>query len=218
MKRSIKALLLTMLMIVAMSTTALAAEEEPKAGLYLTGSDTNVTIVMQDANGAAVGADQDDASYYPDAVRMQVTYTGDATVDDQFVVLLMEGSNPVPTASNPICYINQVAKEADKSVTFDVYPMLSGSTPMTLYITSNRAEFETIDISMNYVAPYKLGDVTGDGQIFAEDAMAALKISVGLGSWTDTQKLAADVNSDGDVFAGDAMNILKKSVGLAAGF
>ena len=60
---------------------------------------------------------------------------------------------------------------------------------------------------------YLLGDVNGDGEIKANDALEVLKAVVGKTVLDGTQTLAADVNKDGDVKANDALEILKKVVG-----
>ncbi len=60
---------------------------------------------------------------------------------------------------------------------------------------------------------YTLGDINGDGEIKANDALEALKAVVGKVTLTETQELAGDVNKDGEVKANDALEILKKVVG-----
>ena len=64
----------------------------------------------------------------------------------------------------------------------------------------------------------KMGDVTGDGNIDAKDALAVLKAAVGKQDLTDSQAKAADVNEDGKIDAKDALEILKKSVKKPACF
>ena len=58
-----------------------------------------------------------------------------------------------------------------------------------------------------------LGDVNGDGEIKANDALETLKAVVGKVILTADQEAAADVNKDGEVKANDALEILKKVVG-----
>jgi len=57
------------------------------------------------------------------------------------------------------------------------------------------------------------GDLTGDGEVSAADALEVLKSVVGKVTLTDDQKVAADVTDDGEVSAADALDILKKVVG-----
>lgn len=61
--------------------------------------------------------------------------------------------------------------------------------------------------------PETIGDVNGDGDINAKDALAVLKISVGKLTPTDAQKAVADINGDGKSDAKDALEILKYVVG-----
>ncbi len=60
------------------------------------------------------------------------------------------------------------------------------------------------------------GDVNNDGEVRANDAILALRISIGLTTPTNYQNWAADMNEDGNVKANDAILILRKSIGLAA--
>ncbi len=60
------------------------------------------------------------------------------------------------------------------------------------------------------------GDVDGDGQIRANDAILTLRIVAGLASVDESQKWAADMNGDGEVKADDAILILRKAGGLTA--
>ncbi len=57
------------------------------------------------------------------------------------------------------------------------------------------------------------GDVDGDGQIKAADALMILKQIVGKVTLTDTQITAGDVDGDGQIKAADALLVLKKIVG-----
>ncbi|MBR4867930.1 MAG: hypothetical protein IKU10_02135 [Clostridia bacterium] len=57
------------------------------------------------------------------------------------------------------------------------------------------------------------GDLTGDGEVSASDALEVLKSVVGKVTLTADQKVAADVTGDGEVSAADALDILKKVVG-----
>lgn len=58
-----------------------------------------------------------------------------------------------------------------------------------------------------------LGDVNGDGNIDAKDALAVLKISVGKLTATEEESRRADVNRDEKIDAKDALEILKYTVG-----
>lgn len=64
------------------------------------------------------------------------------------------------------------------------------------------------------VSALTMGDVDNDGDIKAADARLALRASVGLENFDETQKKAADVDYDGAIKAADARIILRASVGL----
>ncbi len=59
----------------------------------------------------------------------------------------------------------------------------------------------------------KYGDVNGDKEVDAKDALLVLKAAVGKETLTDAQKKAADVNVDNAIDAKDALDILKFAVG-----
>ena len=62
------------------------------------------------------------------------------------------------------------------------------------------------------------GDIDGDGEITAGDAILALRFAAEIQIPTDTQKSAADVDRDGETTAGDAILILRRAVGLIEAF
>ena len=59
-----------------------------------------------------------------------------------------------------------------------------------------------------------IGDVDGDGEITADDALDILKSKAGLIVLTDKAKKVADVDGDGEITSDDALDILKKKAGL----
>lgn len=60
------------------------------------------------------------------------------------------------------------------------------------------------------------GDVNGDGSVSLDDALLALRASMGLFTLDETQTEAADVNQSGSVTAEDALAILRYAMGLIA--
>ena len=60
-----------------------------------------------------------------------------------------------------------------------------------------------------------LGDLDFDGSITSADALATLRISVGLESSDGSTKLIADVDDDSSITSADALEILRCSVGLS---
>ena len=59
-----------------------------------------------------------------------------------------------------------------------------------------------------------IGDVDGDGQITANDALTILRASLGMENLTPDQTALADVDSDGSITSADALAVLRYSVGL----
>ena len=62
------------------------------------------------------------------------------------------------------------------------------------------------------------GDLDGDEEVNAKDALLVLKAAVGKIELTEDQFTAADVTADGDVNARDALDILKYAVGKLDSF
>ena len=60
-----------------------------------------------------------------------------------------------------------------------------------------------------------LGDIDGDGEITANDALTILRSSVGMTDLTPEQTKLADVDNDGEITANDALAVLRYSVGMA---
>ncbi len=78
----------------------------------------------------------------------------------------------------------------------------------TCMVSANQAMVET----------YSLGDVNGDQNVSAQDALLVLKYAVGKANLTDNQFQAAEVTGDGFLNAVDALEILKYAVGKSAKF
>jgi len=60
------------------------------------------------------------------------------------------------------------------------------------------------------------GDIDGDGNINAKDAILALQFSAEIKQPNPQELCAADMNDDGNVLSNDAIRILRKAVGLEA--
>lgn len=73
---------------------------------------------------------------------------------------------------------------------------------------------QTLPVSSLAEGPYFLCDISMDGTIGSEDARFALRMSVGLESYTEALLKIADADEDGVVTPGDARLILRVSVGL----
>ena len=59
------------------------------------------------------------------------------------------------------------------------------------------------------------GDVTGDGHVDANDALALLRYSLGIITLSDAQLAVSDIDGNGNVDANDALMLLRMALGLA---
>ena len=91
---------------------------------------------------------------------------------------------------------------------------MSGQT-YYIYISSNDGTNSYKKVaSFSYYAPYKLGDVTGEGTINSADALEVLKHAAKLTELTGTKYLAANVQKDATLNSADAVKILKYAAKL----
>lgn len=192
MKHKVRRLALVLALALLLSTLALAADK----------------ATVTPANGAVLG--------FVDSSQNNLTLTKTGlTPGGMYLVLVLKGTDTVPTESN-ILYINQATADEKGTVTFDnVYP--SSLVDSTVYLSGTElaglTKMGEIDLKV------MLGDISDDGNCDAVDATFILQNVVGgSGSFTDQQKMAADVNGDGYVDAVDATLILQKIVGLISKF
>lgn len=219
MKKVFKTVLVLALAVLCLTAVA-AAAEAPVSGIcdvtVESGFSGSVTWKAQKADGTQVptATAQGDSQVYADAVKLELTYTG-ADNTAQYLVLVLNDGTQVPTETN-VSYVDQDGNKA--SVVFTIYPssLTSGKT-YDVYLSSNASSGSVTTMtkvaSFGYYAAYKLGDVDESGTITASDALAALRISVGDGTWTENQRLAADADGSNVVTAADALLILRASVG-----
>ena len=213
MKRLLRSLLLA-----AVLTAALAAEPTV-AGIYGVTDGNGVTLTPQTAGQSVITAETQESygAYYANAVRFGVekdNLTGGA----QYLLLVVKGTE-APSEKN-ILYIDQQAADSSGKVSFNAYPSSLTKDKYRVYVVGQGSSYslENPTARFSYYQPYTLGDVNDDTRILSNDALFALQMSVGLGTWTETQRLAADVNLDGKVLSNDALFILQKSVGLPTVF
>lgn len=218
MKRLLRSLLLAAVLTAALCVGALAAEPTA-AGIYAVTGGEGVTLTPQTANQSAINASTqgDYSDYYVDAVRFGVEKDG-LTEGTQYLLLVVKGAE-APSEKN-IVYIDQQAADSNGKVNFNAYPSSLTKDNYRVYVVGENSAYSqgTPTARFSYYQPYTLGDVNGDGRILSNDALCALQISVGLGTWTETQRLAADVNLDSKVLSNDALFILQRSVGLPTVF
>ena len=132
-------------------------------------------------------------------------------------MLLLEGDSKVPTSGN-IQYIDQMSVTGGKA-TFTLKPRALTTGKYYIYISTSDKALEPIALFEYGPQPaYTMGDIDGDGEFTATDALYALQMAVGLGNWSTNQELAARVCGDAFVSASDALKILQRAVGLITSF
>lgn len=217
MKKVFKTVLVLALAVLCL--TAVAAAAEADSGICDVTPANGATLTPKDAQGNNVSAastlPEGATNFYPGAVKVGMSYTTNVDPTAYYLVLVLTGDSNTPTETN-VAYVDQ----ATGTVSFDIYPsaLKSGET-YRIKLSSNASSGVTTLTDMgtfSYYAAYKLGDVDESGSITASDALAALRISVGDGTWTENQRLAADADKSSAVTASDALLILRASVGDAA--
>lgn len=216
MKRLLRSLLLAAVLTAALCVGALAAEPTV-AGIYGIAGD-GVTLTPQTAGQSVITAETQESygAYYANAVRFGVekdNLTGGA----QYLLLVVKGTE-APSEKN-ILYIDQQAADSSGKVSFNAYPSSLTKDNYRVYVVGQGSSYslENPTASFRYYQPYTLGDVDGDTNVTANDALWALMMSVdktpnGVASWTETHRLAADVDGTQGVSANDALWILEASV------
>ena len=201
------------------------------AGFYNIGTESGVTVTPVASSGtvtqcsANVDGQTGYETFYAGADKLTVTMSG--VPAGEYLVILVKGDG-LPTAADPICYINQTAPSSG-TVSFDVYPNLTGvSGKMTLYITSSAQGFTMKTVTLGYAqsgtdekAPYVLGDVNDDGSIDPQDALAVLRHFAKLESLEGGKLMAANVHKDAaenQIDPQDALDILRYFAKLISSF
>lgn len=210
MKKAIKMVLVLALAVLCLTAVA-AAAEGPASGIcdVTVVSDYTSTVTVKamtvDKTEVATPTTQDDKQVYADAVRLEVKYTA-AEANKQYVVLVLNDGNTVPTESN-VAYIDQ-----NGTATFDVYPgTLENGKTYDVYLSSNAdsgIQGATKVLTFSYYAAYKLGDVDEDGDIDTFDAMAVINHVLEKTELTGNKLLAADVDGNSEINTFDAMKIV----------
>lgn len=215
MKRRILALLLAVLTLTALTAAAFAADTTTGTlgAFNLKGSEGyTLTVVGTEATGG----------FYKGATRFQLTCNG---LDGNYslVLLLKEGAAqadgtkgiPTPTENN-LQYIDQ--QNIKPTTEFILFPKQMETGTYNVYVSTNSADLKKV-ASLEYgeKPKYTLGDINNDGKITATDATYVLQMAVGIGTWTETEILAAQIRGKYPT-ATDAMLVLKYAVGLINSF
>lgn len=220
MKRTIRLLALILTLTLALSAAAMATEIDYGKG------ETNATKSV-----SAVSLVKDGCKLKFDGDKLKVTYTNSSLKEgDMVIVFLLETKDKdgkitevkteeaaqtliVPTAEN-IKYIDQSVAKAtasNGSVSFDIYPQ--NHTSALVRIISVNAAGTLTDVNVAAVKlNYTLGDVTGEGEVNAVDALRILQYAANVGNpkyefsapWA-----AGDVDLNGEISGVDAVRILQ---------
>ena len=218
MKRTIRLLALILTLTLALSAAAMATEIDYKKG------ETNATKSV-----SAVSLVKDGCKLKFDGDKLNVTYTNSALKEgDMVIVFLLETKDKdgkitevkteeaaqtliVPTAEN----IDQSVAKAtasNGSVSFDIYPQ-NHTSALVRIISVNAATNKVTDENIAAVKlNYTLGDVTGEGEVNAVDALRILQYAANVGNpkhefsapWA-----AGDVDLNGEISGVDAVRILQ---------
>lgn len=221
MKRTIRLLALILTLTLALSAAAMATEIDYKKG------ETNATKSV-----SAVSLVKDGCKLKFDGDKLKVTYTNSSLKEgDMVIVFLLETKDKdgkitevkteeaaqtliVPTAEN-IKYIDQSVAKAtasNGSVSFDIYPQ-NHTSALVRIISVNAATNKVTDENIAAVKlNYTLGDVTGEGEVNAVDALRILQYAANVGNpkyefsapWA-----AGDVDLNGEISGVDAVRILQ---------
>ena len=217
MKRTIRLLALILTLTLALSAAAMATEIDYGKG------ETNATKSV-----SAVSLVKDGCKLKFDGDKLNVTYTNSALKEgDMVIVFLLETKDKqaitddtvelsiMPTAEN-IKYIDQksVAKATAGNglVSFSVYPQ-NHTNAVVRIISVNAATNKVTDENIAAVKlNYTLGDVTGEGEVNAVDALRILQYAANVGNpkyefsapWA-----AGDVDLNGEISGVDAVRILQ---------
>ena len=221
MKRTIRLLALILTLTLALSAAAMATKIDYGKG------ETNATKSV-----SAVSLVKDGCKLKFDGDKLNVTYTNSALKEgDMVIVFLLETKDKdgkitevkteeaaqtliVPTAEN-IKYIDQSVAKAtasNGSVSFDIYPQ-NHTSALVRIISVNAATNKVTDENIAAVKlNYTLGDVTGEGEVNAVDALRILQYAANVGNpkyefsapWA-----AGDVDLNGEISGVDAVRILQ---------
>ena len=181
---------------------------------------------------SAVSLVKDGCKLKFDGDKLKVTYTNSSLKEgDMVIVFLLETKDKdgkitevkteeaaqtliVPTAEN-IKYIDQSVAKAtasNGSVSFDIYPQ-NHTSALVRIISVNAATNKVTDENIAAVKlNYTLGDVTGEGEVNAVDALRILQYAANVGNpkyefsapWA-----AGDVDLNGEISGVDAVRILQ---------
>jgi RHS repeat-associated protein len=155
------------------------------------------------------------------SVKVTASDSSSATASDTFDLIVAGEDLPVNDITGSVTFWKSGVAITDVTSTFASTPIIGiASDSMT---TSTDGLYHHLDMPDGTYAlsSVKVSGTSESNAVKANDALAALKIAVGMNPNADGsavssyQYLAADVNKDGQVKAADALNILKMAVKLS---
>ena len=144
-----------------------------------------------------------------------VAATGDATYTAVWEEIIVETST-ITFDTDGGSLIDPITGEVGTAVTAPADPTKAGYTFFG-WSQAIPAAFPAEDVTITALW-YMLGDVNGDGQVSALDALMTLQASTGETTLTPIQAAAADVNKDGRLSSLDALMILHFASGKLTSF
>ena len=194
MKKFCRIASLTLVLALALSTVAFAAEN------------SKATVTVVEGMGATAEFDTSNEEI------VNVSVTSNSLVDgSQYLVLMVKSTDDgenYTIGQDSILYIDQTVA-VDNTVSFAVYP--STYTDSVILITG--AEDGALKVAI-VEGKYVLGDVNDDGYINTRDALLILQHVAGVNKLTDAQMLPANTNGDTFVNTRDALLILQLVAGI----
>lgn len=162
-----------------------------------TGAERRLTQYNLSAGEGAVGR----PAWSPDRSQVAVTYTRDNLRSTDIIVI-------------------SVADGTSFALTSDgrsMQPAWRGAAGPALGDLPARIALEPAKQTTPIVPARKKGDVNGDGQVSAADALLALRIALGMQAGTPDQVASADLDGNGRVNVRDVTKLLRMAVGLETG-
>ena len=224
MKKLLRSLLLAAVLTTVLCVGALAADGDPKSGVYniAPAAGTTFTPLEVSSSSATINGTQVD-HFYAEAAKFSLNVEN-LQAGEQYLLLVLKadanGSQPAMPGVGDIVYINQTTADATGTVSFKtVYPSTLSDGKYCVCVTGkDRPLAAGMAATFQYYQAYTLGDVNEDGTIDSVDALKILQNWVGKIDLKSNQKLAADVNKDNAIDSVDALKILQLWIGKISSF
>ena len=224
MKKLLRSLLLAAVLTTVLCVGALAADGDPKSGVYniAPAAGTTFTPLEVSSSSATINGTQVD-DFYAEAAKFSLNVEN-LQAGEQYLLLVLKadanGSQPAMPGVGDIVYINQTTADATGTVSFKtVYPSTLSDGKYCVCVTGkDRPLAAGMAATFQYYQAYTLGDVNEDGTIDSVDALKILQNWVGKIDLKSNQKLAADVNKDNAIDSVDALKILQLWIGKISSF